>query len=133
MKRSRFGEEQITYAMLTHEAGTPVEDICRRLGVSQATFYLWKKKYAHMGVSELRELRLLRDENPRLKRVHRLYCLEGLQLRMRVRRRKHECLHRGPVPKASRHHERLSMDFVHDLNCVIDRGAYVQSGIRPST
>jgi len=48
------------------------------------------------------------------KRVHRLYCLEGLQLRMRVRRRKHQCLHRGPAPKASRRHERLSMDFVHD-------------------
>ena len=48
------------------------------------------------------------------KRVHRLYRLEGLQLRMRVRRRKHQCLHRGPVPKASRRHERLSMDFVHD-------------------
>jgi putative transposase len=48
------------------------------------------------------------------KRVHRLYRLEGLQLRMRVRRRKHMCLHRGVVPKAQRRHERLSMDFVHD-------------------
>ena len=48
------------------------------------------------------------------KRIHRLYRLEGLQLRMRVRRRKHQCLHRGPVPRASRRYERLSMDFVHD-------------------
>ena len=48
------------------------------------------------------------------KRVHRLYRLEGLQLRMRVRRRKHMCLHRGPVPTATRVQERWSMDFVHD-------------------
>jgi putative transposase len=48
------------------------------------------------------------------KRVHRLYRLEGLQVRMRVRRRKHMCLHRGPVPQALRTHERWSLDFVHD-------------------
>jgi putative transposase len=48
------------------------------------------------------------------KRVHRLYCLQGLQVRMRVRRRKHMCLHRGTVPAAQRTHERWSMDFVHD-------------------
>jgi len=48
------------------------------------------------------------------KRVYRWYRLEGLQLRMRVRRRKHMCLHRGPVPQAQRTHERWSMDFVHD-------------------
>ena len=69
MKRSRFSEEQITFALRQHDAGTPVEDICRQLGVSQATFYVWKKKYAHMGVSELRELRLLRDKNARPKRL----------------------------------------------------------------
>ena len=48
------------------------------------------------------------------KRVRRLYRLEGLQLRMRIRRRKHMCLHRGPAPQAQRTHERRSMDFVHD-------------------
>ncbi len=69
MKRSKFTEEQITYALRHHEAGTAVADICRQLGVSEATFYVWKKKYAHMGVSELRELRQLRDENARLKRL----------------------------------------------------------------
>lgn len=66
MKRSRFTEEQVTYALRQHEAGTPVADICRQLGVSEATFYVWKKKYAHMGVAELRQLR---EENARLKRV----------------------------------------------------------------
>lgn len=69
MKRSKFTDEQITYALRQHEAGSAVEDLCRQLGVSQATFYSWKKKYAHMGVSELRELRLLREENTRLKRL----------------------------------------------------------------
>jgi len=49
MKRSRFGEEQITWALRRHEAGPRVEDVCRQLGVSQATFYVWKKKYANMG------------------------------------------------------------------------------------
>lgn len=69
MKRSKFTEEQITYALRQHEAGTPVADVCRQLGVSEATFYVWKKKYAHMGVTELRELRQLREENARLKRM----------------------------------------------------------------
>jgi putative transposase len=48
---------------------TPPADVCRQLGVSEATFYIWKKKYAHLGVSELRKLRSLEDENARLKRV----------------------------------------------------------------
>lgn len=69
MKRSKFSEEQITYALRQHEAGTAVADLCRQLGVSEATFYTWKKKYAHLGVSELRELRQLREENARLKRM----------------------------------------------------------------
>ena len=69
MKRSKFTEEQITYGLRQHEAGTPVVDVCRQLGVSEATFYVWKKKYAHMGVAELRELRQLREENARLKRM----------------------------------------------------------------
>jgi len=69
MRRCRFSEEQITYALRQHEAGTPAADVCRRLGVSEATFYQWKKKYAHLGVAELRELRQLREENSRLKRL----------------------------------------------------------------
>ena len=51
------------------EAGTAVADVCRQLGVSEATFYVWKKKYAHLGVSELRRLRQLEEENTRLKRL----------------------------------------------------------------
>ena len=69
MKRSKFSEEQIAYALRQVEAGTPASDVCRQLGVSEATFYAWKKKYAHLGVSELRRLRQLEDENNRLKRL----------------------------------------------------------------
>jgi putative transposase len=69
MKRSRFSEEQIVYAIRQAESGTPVGDLCRQLGVSEATFYTWKKKYAHLGVSELRRLRQVEEENARLKRL----------------------------------------------------------------
>jgi putative transposase len=69
MKKSRFTEEQITYARRQAEGGTPVADVCRQLGVSEATFYVWKKKYGQLGLTEIRELRQLRDENSRLKRL----------------------------------------------------------------
>ncbi len=67
MKRSKFSEEQVAYALRQAESGTAVADVCRQLGVSEATFYAWKKKYAHLGVSELHRMRQLEDENRRLK------------------------------------------------------------------
>ena len=69
MKKPRFTEPQIAMALRQAEQGTPTGEICRKLGVSEATFYAWKKKYAHLGVSELRRLRQLEDENNRLKRL----------------------------------------------------------------
>jgi len=69
MKRSKFSEEHVAYALRQVETGTPVGDVCRQLGVSEATFYTWKKKYAHLGVSEVRRLRQLEEENARLKRL----------------------------------------------------------------
>lgn len=69
MKKSRFSEEQVAYALRQADSGTAVADVCRQLGVSEATFYVWKKKFAHLGVSELRRLRQLEEENHRLKRV----------------------------------------------------------------
>ncbi len=69
MKRSKFSEEQVTYALRQAEAGTAVGDVCRQLGVSEATFYVWKKRYGHLGVHEVRRVRQLEDENARLKRL----------------------------------------------------------------
>ena len=69
MKRSGYSDEQIAYALRQADGGTPVADVCRQMGISEATFYIWKKKYANLGTSEIRELRQLRDENAKLKRL----------------------------------------------------------------
>ena len=69
MKRSRFTEEQIAFALKQQELGTSVEEICRKLGISDATFYTWKKKYSGLGPSELRRLKQLEEENAKLKRL----------------------------------------------------------------
>ncbi len=69
MKKKRFTEEQIAFTLRQAEAGTPVEDICRKLGVSEATFYRWKKKYGGMGVAELRRSKQLEGENQKLKQL----------------------------------------------------------------
>ena len=69
MKRKRYTDEQIAYALRQAESGTPVAEICRKMGVSQQTFYTWRRKFAGMGVSELRELRQLREENKKLKQL----------------------------------------------------------------
>ena len=69
MKRSRFTEVQVAYALRQAEAGTAVTDVCRSLGISEATFYIWEKKYGDLGASEVRRLRQLEEENARLKRV----------------------------------------------------------------
>jgi len=67
MKTSKFSDEQIAMALRQAEAGTPVGEVCRKLGVSEQTFYRWKKRFGALGVSERRELRQLRDENRKLK------------------------------------------------------------------
>ena len=69
MKRSKCPEEQIVYAIRQADAGTPVGNLCRQLGVSDATFYAWRKKYAHLGLSDLRRLGQLEEESSRLKRL----------------------------------------------------------------
>lgn len=69
MRKSKFTPEQILQALRQAEAGTVVGEICRKLGVTEATFYRWKKTYAGLDLGELRELRQPREENRRLKSV----------------------------------------------------------------
>ncbi|WP_454880375.1 transposase [Sphingobacterium detergens] len=69
MKRSKFTEAQIAFALRQSKTGTRVEEICRQMGVSQATFFNWKKKYGGLGVPELRKLRQLEEENAQLKKL----------------------------------------------------------------
>lgn len=69
MKRSKFTEEQIVFALRQQELGTSVEEVCRKMGVCQQTFYRWKKRYGGLGPGELRRLRQLEEENFRLKRM----------------------------------------------------------------
>ena len=69
MKRKRFTEEQIAFALMQAESGTPVEEICRKIGASGATFYRWKKKFGGLGVPEVRRLKQLEEENRKLKQM----------------------------------------------------------------
>ena len=69
MRKSRFTPEQILQALRTAESGTPVVEICRKLGVTETTFYRWKRQFAGLDVSELRELKQLREENRKLRQV----------------------------------------------------------------
>ena len=69
MKKSRFSEGQIATALRQVEAGAPLAEVTRKLGVSEKTYYLWRKKYAQMGMAEIRKLRLLEEENRKLKQL----------------------------------------------------------------
>ncbi len=69
MKKSKFTEAQIVFALKQAETGTTVDEVCRKLGITQATFYNWKKKYGGLGVSDLRKMRHLEEENSQLKKL----------------------------------------------------------------
>jgi putative transposase len=69
MKRSKFTESQIVFALKQAETGVAVAEVCRKMGISEATFYNWKKKYGGLGADELRRLRQLEEENSRLKQI----------------------------------------------------------------
>ena len=69
MKKSRFTEEQIAFALKQAETGTRIDEICRKMGISDATFYKWRQKYGGLGPLELRKLKQLEEENSKLKRI----------------------------------------------------------------
>jgi putative transposase len=69
MRKSNYTEEQIAFALKQAELGTAVAEVCRKMGVSEATFFRWKQKYGGLGPSELRQLRQLREESTKLKRL----------------------------------------------------------------
>ena len=69
MKRSRFSEEQIIGILKEHQAGMSAADLCRKHGISDATFYKWRSKYGGMEVSEARKLKVLEEENRKLKKL----------------------------------------------------------------
>lgn len=69
MRKSKFTEEQIAFALRQAENGIKVEEVCRKLGVTEQTFYRWKKKYGGLGVAELRRLKQLEEENRQLKKL----------------------------------------------------------------
>ena len=87
MKRSRFTEQQIAFALKQQELGVAVEEICRKLGISDATFYNWKKKFSGLGPSELRRLKQLEEENTKLKRLVADLSLDKAMLQDVVRRK----------------------------------------------
>ena len=69
MRKSKFTEELIAYALKQAELGIGVDDVCRKMGISSATYYKWRQKYAGVGPSELRRLRQLEEENRKLKQI----------------------------------------------------------------
>jgi putative transposase len=69
VKKSNYTEEQIAFALKQAELGTSVEEVCRKMGISDATFYNWRKKFGGLGPSEVRRLKQLEEENAKLKRL----------------------------------------------------------------
>ena len=69
MKKSKYTDEQIAFALRQAELGTSVDEVCRKMAISDATFYNWRKKYGGLGPSEVRRLRQLEEENAKLKRL----------------------------------------------------------------
>jgi putative transposase len=80
MKKSHFTEEQIAYALRQAETGTAVTEVCRAMGISEQTYYHWKKQYGRLGVQEIRRLKLLEEENRKLKQLVADLSLDKLML-----------------------------------------------------
>ena len=87
MRRKRYSDEQIAFALRQAEGGTAVDEVCRRMGVSEATFYRWKRQFAGMGVAEIRRLKQLEEENGKLKRLVADLTLDKTMLQDVLRRK----------------------------------------------
>ncbi len=87
MKASRFSEAQKAFVLRQAEEGVPVGEVCRKAGISQATFYAWKKRYAGLMPDEMRRLKALEDENARLKKLVAELSLDKEMLQDVVRRK----------------------------------------------
>ncbi len=87
MKRSRYTEEQIAFALRQAEGGAPVGEVCRKMGISENTFYRWKRKFFGMGVAELRRLKQLEEENRRLKQLVADLALDKVMLQDVLRKK----------------------------------------------
>jgi len=87
MRKSRFTEEQIVAALKQVELGTKVPELCRKLGVSEQTFYTWWRKFGTLGVTELRRLRQLEDENRKLKQMVADLALDRQMLQEAIRKK----------------------------------------------
>ena len=87
MKRSRYTEEQIAFALRQAESGTSVGEVCRKMGISENTFYRWKRKFFGMGVVELRRLRQLEEENRRLRQLVADLALDKVMLQDVLRKK----------------------------------------------
>ena len=87
MRTSKFTVEQIAHTLRRVEGGAAVAEVCRELGITETTFYRWKRKFGGMGTPELRELRQLRDENKKLKQVVADLTLDRTMLQEALRKK----------------------------------------------
>ena len=81
MKKSRYSPEQVAVGLRQSESGTPVCEVCRKMGISEQSFYRWKKKFQGMGVAEMRHLRVLEEEDRKLKQLAADLSLDKQMLR----------------------------------------------------
>ena len=87
MKKSRFGEQQIAFVLRQAEEGTPITEVCRKAGISEASFYAWRKKYGGLLPSEMKRLKQLDEENQRLKKLVADLSLDKEMLQDVIRRK----------------------------------------------
>ena len=102
MKSSRYTPEQVAFGLRPAEEGTPVSEVCRKMGISEQTFYRWKKKFRGMGVAEVRRLRVLEEENRKLRQLVADLSLDKQMLQDVLRKKPRSLLNCDPGQSTSR-------------------------------